>query len=143
MARGLNKVMLIGNVGRDPELRFTASGKPVTSFSLAVSRRWTASNGQRREETEWFNVVAWGNLAEICDRYVSKSQQIYVEGRLQTRSWENEQGIRQYRTDVIANEVTVLEPRHNNHRAYDDGSAGNSYDKGLFSAGAETAFDSE
>ncbi|MEM7033419.1 MAG: single-stranded DNA-binding protein [Chloroflexota bacterium] len=120
MARGLNKVMLIGNVGRDPEMRFTASGKPVTSFSVAVSRRWKASDGQRREETEWFNIVAWGNLAEICDRYVSKSQQIYVEGRLQTRSWENDQGIRQFRTDVIANEVTVLEPRHRERNVDDD-----------------------
>lgn len=123
MARGLNKVMLIGNVGREPELRFTASGKPVTSFSLAVSRRWKASDGQRREETEWFNVVAWGNLAEICDRYVSKSQQIYVEGRLQTRSWENEQGVRQFRTDVVANEVTVLEPRNRSGR-YEDADTG-------------------
>lgn len=112
MARGLNKVMLIGNVGREPEMRFTASGKPVTSFSVAVSRRWMASNGQRREETEWFNVVAWGNLAEICERYVNKGQQIYVEGRLQTRNWENEQGFRQFRTDVVASEVTILEPRH-------------------------------
>lgn len=119
MARGLNKVMLIGNVGRDPEMRFTASGKPVTSFSVAVSRRWTAPDGKRREETEWFNVVAWGNLAEICDRYVSKSQQVYVEGRLQTRSWENQQGMRQYRTDVVASEVTVLDPRHNNYRGAD------------------------
>lgn len=106
--------MLIGNVGRNPEMRFTASGKPMTSFSVAVSRRWIASDGQRREETEWFNIVTWGNLAEICDKLVSKSQQIYVEGRLQTRSWENEQGIRQFRTDVVANEVTVLEPRNKN-----------------------------
>ena len=120
MARGLNKVMLIGNVGRDPEMRFTAAGKPVTSFSVAVSRRWKASDGQRREETEWFNIVAWGNLAEICDRYVNKSQQIYVEGRLQTRSWENDQGVRQFRTDVIANEVTVLEPRYRDRISAED-----------------------
>ena len=73
------------------------------------------ADGRRREETEWFNIVAWGNLAEICDRYVNKSQQIYVEGRLQTRSWENEQGVRQYRTDVVANEVTVLDPRYKNN----------------------------
>ena len=120
MARGLNKVMLIGNVGREPEMRFTAAGKPFTSFSVAVSRRWMASNGQRREETEWFNVVAWGNLAEICERHVNKGQQVYVEGRLQTRKWENEQGFRQFRTDVVASEVTILEPRHHhtnsNHR---------------------------
>jgi single-strand DNA-binding protein len=112
MSRGLNKVMIIGNVGREPEMRFTPTGKPVTSFSVAVSRRWTASNGQRREETEWFNVVAWGNLAEICDRYIGKGQQVYVEGRLQTRSWENDQGYRQFRTDVVANEVTILDPKY-------------------------------
>jgi single-strand DNA-binding protein len=113
MTRGLNKVMIIGNVGREPEMRFTPAGKPVASFSVAVSRRWVASNGQRREETEWFNVVAWGNLAEICDRFICKGQQVYVEGRLQTRKWENDQGIRQFRTDVVANEVTILDPRHN------------------------------
>jgi len=112
MSRGLNKVMIIGNVGREPELRFTANGKPVTSFSVAVSRRWTDSRGQRREETEWFNVVAWGNLAEICSRYLVKGAQVYVEGRLQTRSWDDEQGQRQYRTDVVANEVTILDRRH-------------------------------
>jgi len=122
--------MLIGNVGRDPEMRFTSAGKPVTSFSLAVSRRWTASDGKRREETEWFNIVAWGNLAEICERYVNKSQQIYVEGRLQTRSWENERGFRHYRTDVVANEVTVLEPRHHSHYPDDDDSYDGSSDFG-------------
>jgi len=108
--------MIIGNVGREPELRFTANGKPVTSFSVAVSRRWTDSRGQRREETEWFNVVAWGNLAEICSRYLVKGGQVYVEGRLQTRSWEDEQGQRQYRTDVVANEVTILDRRHMHDR---------------------------
>ena len=111
--------MIIGNVGREPEMRFTPAGKPVTSFSVAVSRRWTASNGQRREETEWFNVVAWGNLAEICDRYIGKGQQVYVEGRLQTRSWENDQGFRQFRTDVVANEVTILDPRHSSESQED------------------------
>ncbi len=113
MSRGLNKVMIIGNVGREPELRFTSMGKPVTSFSVAVSRRWTDSKGHRREETEWFNVVAWGNLAEICAQLLRKGCQVYVEGRLQTRNWENEQGQRQYRTDVVANEVTILDHRPN------------------------------
>jgi single-strand DNA-binding protein len=108
--------MIIGNVGREPELRFTSAGKPVTSFSVAVSRRWTDSKGARREETEWFNVVAWGNLAEICAQYLDKGQQVYVEGRLQTRNWENKDGQRLYRTDVVANEVTILDRRrHNNH----------------------------
>ncbi|MDM8521029.1 single-stranded DNA-binding protein [Anaerolineales bacterium HSG6] len=111
MTRGLNKVMVIGNIGRDPEMRYTPSGKPVTSFSLASSRSWTAPDGQRREETEWFNVIAWGNLAEICNQKLYKSQQVYVEGRLQTRSWEDDGGQRHFRTEVVANEMIILGPR--------------------------------
>lgn len=111
MARGLNKVMVIGNLGRDPELRYTPSGKPVTSFSLASSRSWVAPNGERREETEWFNVVTWGNLAEICGQKLFKSQQVYVEGRLQTRSWQDDNGQRHFRTEVVANEMIILGPR--------------------------------
>ena len=111
MARGLNKVMVIGNMGRDPELRYTPSGKPVTSFSLASSRSWIAPDGERREETEWFNVVAWGNLAEICSQKLAKSQQVYIEGRLQTRSWEDDNGQRHFRTEVVANEMIILGPR--------------------------------
>jgi single-strand DNA-binding protein len=108
MTRGLNKVMIIGNLGRDPEMRYTPSGKPVTSFSLACSRSWISSDGERREETEWFNVVAWGNLAEICNQHLSKGQQVYVEGRLQTRSWEDNNGQRHFRTEVVANEMIIL-----------------------------------
>jgi single-strand DNA-binding protein len=108
MTRGLNKVMIIGNLGRDPEMRYTPSGKPVTSFSLACSRSWVSSDGERREETEWFNVVAWGNLAEICNQHLSKGQQVYVEGRLQTRSWEDNNGQRHFRTEVVANEMIIL-----------------------------------
>lgn len=116
MSRGLNKVMVIGNIGRDPEMRYTPSGKPVTSFSLASSRTWTAPDGERREETEWFNVVAWGNLAEICNQILAKSQQVYVEGRLQTRSWEDENGQRHFRTEVVANEMIILGPRMKDRR---------------------------
>jgi len=115
MARGLNKVMLIGNLGRDPEMRYTPSGKPVTSFSMASSRSWVASDGERREETEWFNVVAWGTLAEICNQHLSKGQQVYVEGRLQTRSWEDDNGQRHFRTEVVANEMIILGPRSGYH----------------------------
>jgi single-strand DNA-binding protein len=115
MARGLNKVMVIGNMGRDPELRYTPSGKPVTSFSLASSRSWIAPDGERREETEWFNVVAWGNLAEICSQKLFKSQQVYIEGRLQTRSWEDDNGQRHFRTEVVANEMIILGPRGDKH----------------------------
>jgi len=114
MSRGLNKVMVIGNMGRDPEMRYTPSGKPVTSFSLASSRTWVAPDGERREETEWFNVVAWGGLAEICNQKLFKSQQVYIEGRLQTRSWEDENGQRHFRTEVVASDMIILGPRDRN-----------------------------
>ena len=103
--------MVIGNMGRDPEMRYTPSGKPVTSFSLASSRSWVTPDGERREETEWFNVVAWGSLAEICNQKLAKSQQVYVEGRLQTRSWEDEHGQRHFRTEVVASDMIILGPR--------------------------------
>lgn len=115
MARGLNKVMIIGSLGRDPELRYTPSGRPVASFSVATSRTWTSSEGERREETEWFNVVAWGNLAEICKTHLNKGQQVYVEGRLQTRGWEDDNGTRHYRTELVANEMILLGDRRNVH----------------------------
>ena len=111
MARGLNKVLIIGNLGRDPEMRYTPSGKPVTSFSVAVSRGWTTSSGERREATEWFNVVAWGNLAEVCNQYLRKGSRVYVEGRLQTRSWDDPDGQRHSRTEVVANEMVILDSR--------------------------------
>jgi single-strand DNA-binding protein len=103
--------MVIGNVGRDPEMRYIPSGKPVTSFSVATSRSWTNADGERREETEWFNVVAWGNLAEICKQHLYKGQQVYVEGRLQTRSWEDREGRKRFRTELVASEMIVLGKR--------------------------------
>jgi single-strand DNA-binding protein len=111
MTRGLNKVLLIGHLGRDPEMRYTPSGRPVTSFSLATSRSWTSAEGERHEEKEWFNIVAWGNLAEICKQYLTKGQQIYIEGRLQTRGWEDETGKKHFRTEVVANEMIMLGDR--------------------------------
>lgn len=106
---GLNKVMIIGNLGRDPEMRFTATGSPVVNFSVAVSRNYTSPDGERREETEWFNVVAWNKLAEICNQYLAKGRRAYVEGRLQTRSWQGQDGQKHYRTEVVANEVQFLD----------------------------------
>jgi len=106
--------MVIGNMGRDPEMRYTPSGKPLTSFSLASSRSWVAPNGERREETEWFSVVAWGGLAEICNQKLAKSQQVFVEGRLQTRSWEDDNGQRHFRTEVVASDMIILGPRDKN-----------------------------
>jgi len=111
MVRGLNKVMIIGNLGRDPEMRYTPSGRPVTSFSVVTSRTWTSADGERREEHEWFNVVAWGNLAEICKSHLKKDHQVYIEGRLQTRGWEDEEGKRHYRTELVANEMILLGDR--------------------------------
>ena len=112
MARGLNKVMIIGNLGRDPEMRYMPSGKPVTSFSVGTIRSWTNSEGERREETEWFNVVAWGNLAEICKQHLRKGQQVYVEGRLQTHSWEDRERRKRFRTELVADEMIILGDRH-------------------------------
>jgi single-strand DNA-binding protein len=131
MGRGLNKVMIIGNLGRDPEMRYTPSGKPVTSFSLASSRTWVSADGERREETEWFNVVAWGNLAEICNQHLTKGQQVYIEGRLQTRCWEDDNGQRHFRTEVVANEMIVL-----GNRVRDDAASG----AGAYDMPEETAF---
>jgi single-strand DNA-binding protein len=111
MARGLNKVMIIGNLGRDPEMRYTPSGKPVTSFSVAVSRSWVKPEGERTETTDWFNVVAWGRLAEICSQYLTKGSLVYVEGRLETRSWEADNGQKHYRTEVVASDVNILDRR--------------------------------
>jgi len=118
--RGLNKVMIIGHLGRDPEMRYTPSGKAVTSFAVETRRDWTTPDGQRHEEVEWFNVVAWGGLAEICKQHLSRGQQVYIEGRLQTRGWQDSEGKRHYRTEIVANEMVVLgerRPHHENHYA--------------------------
>jgi len=120
MGRGLNKVMIIGYLGRDPEMRYTPSGRPVTSFSVATSRTWTSAEGERREETEWFNVVAWGTLAEICKSHLSKNQQVYIEGRLQTRGWEDESGKKHFRTELVANEMILLGDRRREQQQHDE-----------------------
>lgn len=111
MSRGLNKVMIIGQLGRDPEMRYTPSGRPVTTFNVATTRSWNSSDGERHSETEWFNVVAWGSLAEICKQHLVKGQQVYVEGRLQTRVWEDNSGNKRSSTEIVANEMIVLGER--------------------------------
>lgn len=111
MSRGLNKVMIIGHLGRAPEMRYTPSGRPVTTFSVATSRSWTTSDGERRTHTEWFNVVAWGSLAEICNQYLDKGQQVYIEGRLQTRRWDDDSGNRRSTVEVVAKEMIMLGDR--------------------------------
>jgi single-strand DNA-binding protein len=126
MARGLNKVLIIGRVGRDPEMRYTPSGRPVTTFSVGTSRNWTTSDGERRTETEWFNVVAWSSLAEICKQYLSKERLVYIEGRLQTRHWDDQEGNKHSATEIVASEMIVLEERRETNQAdseYDEGDA--------------------
>lgn len=111
MRRGLNKVMIIGHLGRDPELRYTASGQVIVTFPVVTTRYWNTSSGERRSETEWFQVVAWGNLAEICKQFLSKGERVYIEGRLKTRRWEDAQGNRRYSVEIVANEMIVLGDR--------------------------------
>ncbi|MCK5054059.1 MAG: single-stranded DNA-binding protein [Anaerolineales bacterium] len=108
MSRGLNKLMIIGHLGRDPEMRYTPSGRPVTTFSVATSRTWQSADGERHEDTEWFNVVAWGGLAEICKQHLQKGMQVYVEGRLQTRRWEDAEGNKHFTTELVAKEMIML-----------------------------------
>jgi single-strand DNA-binding protein len=111
MSRGLNKVMVIGHLGREPEMRYTPSGRPVTTFTVATSRSWNTADGERHSETEWFNVVSWGNLAEICKQYLSKGKQVYIEGRLQTRRWEDKEGVKHSTVEIVANEMMMLGER--------------------------------
>ena len=110
--RDLNKVMIIGNIGKDPEMRFTPNGAPVTSFSVATNRVLSGgAEGERREVTDWFSVVAWNKLAEICNQFLGKGSRVYVEGRLQTRSWDGPDGQKRYRTEIVANDVQFLDRR--------------------------------
>jgi len=102
MAGGINKVILVGNLGQDPEIRYTADGRPIANFSLATSETWKDKNsGERREKTEWHRVVVFGKLAEICGEYLSKGRQVYIEGRLQTRKWQGQDGQDRYTTEVV------------------------------------------
>ena len=117
MSRGLNKVQIIGHLGKEPEMRYTPSGKPVTTFSVAVSRSWNSADGERHSETEWFNVVAWGNLAEICKQYLTKGQQVYIEGRLQTRRWDDKEGVKHTSIEVVANEMMMLGDRKDHNHS--------------------------
>ncbi len=107
----LNKIMLIGNLGRDPEIRYTPDGSPVANFSLATAENWTDKSGTRQERTEWHNIVAWNKLAEISKRYLQKGRQVYVEGRLRTREWDDKDGNKRRTTEVIASQIVLLGSR--------------------------------
>lgn len=106
--RGVNKVILIGNLGRDPEVRYTRDGTAVANLNVATSESWKDPNGQRQERTEWHRVVAWGRLAEVAKEYLSKGRQVYIEGKLQTRSWEDKEGNKRYTTEVKVDQMVML-----------------------------------
>ena len=105
---GINKVILIGNLGKDPELRYTPNSKAVATFSLATTEKWKDKDGQAQEKTEWHNIVAWGKQAEICKEYLKKGSSIYVEGRLQHRSYDDKDGNKKYITEIVARSVQML-----------------------------------
>lgn len=137
----VNKVILIGNLGRDPEVRSTPSGQAVASFTLATSRRWRDKSGQRQEQTEWHQIVVWGKQAEIAGQYLTKGKQIYLEGRLQTRSWDDRQsGEKRYRTEVICENFQMLGSRGGGGGDFEPGGGpapggGGGYDEGGYGGG--------
>lgn len=115
----VNKVILVGNLGRDPELRSTPSGQPVATFSLATSRKWRDKEGNRQEQTEWHQIVCWGRQAEVAGEYLTKGKQIYVEGRLQTRSWDDRNsGEKRYKTEIVCDNFQMLGSRGDSGGGY-------------------------
>lgn len=129
MARGgVNKVIILGNVGADPELRYTPGGAAVTNFNIATNESWTDNNSERQERTEWHRIVVWGRLAEICNQYLRKGSKVYIEGRLQTRSWEGQDGQKRYTTEIVAREMQMLDGRGDMEGG--GGGGGNNYGGG-------------
>jgi len=111
MAKSLNKVMLIGNLTRDPEMRYTPQGTAVCTFGVATNRSWNTDNGEKKEDVEFHNIVAWNKLAEICAQLLKKGRKVYVEGRLATRSWQGTDGAQKQRTEVVINDMVILDKR--------------------------------
>ncbi|HEX7185135.1 MAG TPA: single-stranded DNA-binding protein [Thermoanaerobaculia bacterium] len=132
----VNKVILIGNLGRDPEVRSTPSGQPVASFTLATNRRWRDKNGNRQDETEWHSIVVWGKQAEIAGQYLKKGKQIYLEGRIQTRSWDDKQsGEKKYRTEIICENFQMLGQKGDVEMGGGAPSSGSSYEEPSYGGG--------
>ncbi|MCA9732458.1 MAG: single-stranded DNA-binding protein [Deferribacteres bacterium] len=111
MARGVNKVILIGRLGKDPELRYTQSGQAVASFTLATNETWKAKDGTLQEKTEWHNIVLWARLAELANEYLKKGSMVYLEGKLQTRSWDDKDGLKHYMTEIVGQNMQFLDTR--------------------------------
>jgi single-strand DNA-binding protein len=118
MAGSVNKVILIGNLGKDPEIRYLESGVPIANFSLATSETYTdKTSGERRNQTEWHNIVLWRGLAEVAEKYLKKGQKVYIEGKLRSRSWNDKDNITRYTTEIVAENMTMLSPRSENQQA--------------------------
>jgi single-strand DNA-binding protein len=107
----VNKVILVGKLGADPEVRYTSSGKAICNFSLATDESWTGKDGQKQSKTEWHKIVAWGKLGEVCGEYLKKGNQVYIEGKLQTRVWEDKDGNKRYTTEVVAQSCQFLDSK--------------------------------
>jgi single-strand DNA-binding protein len=120
MAKDLNKVMLTGNLGADPEMRYTSTGSAVTTCRVGSGRSWKSADGTQHDETEWFRVVAWDKLAEICNQYLVKGTRVYFEGRLQTRKWQDKEGQDRYTTEVVATDMIILSSRGDHSAAADE-----------------------
>ncbi|MCB0391835.1 MAG: single-stranded DNA-binding protein [Bdellovibrionales bacterium] len=137
---GVNKVIIIGRLGTDPEVKTVSGDNTVARLSVATSENWTDRNGQKQERTEWHRVVVWGKLAELCGKYLSKGRQVYLEGRLQTRSWEDQQGQKRYTTEVVANTVQFLGGTQSQNE-YASGGMDNDFPAQNF--GPEPSFDAD
>lgn len=124
----VNKVILLGNLGRDPEIRYTTSGQAVANFTLATTDVYTDKSGERQESTEWHRIVAWGRLAEICGEYLSKGRMVYIEGTLRTRSWEDKEGKTRYTTEIVARNMQMLGGRSEQSRQTRDDSSPDDFD---------------
>ena len=124
MANGLNKAILIGNLGKDPEMRYTPGGLGIANFNIATSETWNNKEGAKETRTEWHRIVAFGKLAEICGEYLSKGKQVYIEGRIQTRDWEDKDGNKRYTTEIVANQMLMLGSRDAGDAARSQGGMG-------------------
>ena len=114
---GLNRMMVIGNLGNDPEMRYTPNGAPVTTFSIATTRTYTSGDGERQQDTEWFRVVAWNQLAELCNQYLSKGRKAYVDGRLHSTSWQGHDGQTRFTNEIVADRVLFLDRQSPNSQS--------------------------
>jgi single-strand DNA-binding protein len=130
MANSVNKVILVGRLGKDPEVKYTQGGTPVAKFTVATNEVWKDQNGEKQERTEWHNIVAWTKLAEICGQYLNKGSRVYIEGRIQTRSWEDKDGNKRHITEIRADSMVMLSGKHEEARPEKSAAAAASSDGG-------------